>query len=208
MLKRLTILVVIACAASSLDAQTPECQKVAGAMLDHSKMDHAAHQASMNDCPAPVGSLPSLPGQAAFGSIAEVVHLLDADPNTDWTKVNVDALRQHLIDMDEVTMHASVKQRNIPGGVELQVTGVGRTAEAIKRMAVNHTRTLEEGGDMRASARVITNGATILATARDTNDARAVARLRGLGFAGIMTLGNHHAPHHLALARGDAVHTH
>ena len=29
------------------------------------------------------------PGQAAFAAIQEIVALLDADPSTDWSKVNI-----------------------------------------------------------------------------------------------------------------------
>src|SRR5690348_17327314 len=36
------------------------------------------------------------PGQAAFGAIQEMVESLQADPQTDWSKVDVDALREHL----------------------------------------------------------------------------------------------------------------
>jgi hypothetical protein len=42
-------------------------------------------------------------------------------------------------------------------------------------------------------------------TARDAEDAKAVARVRGLGFIGLLTLGAHHQPHHLAMARGRAM---
>ncbi|MGA7666054.1 MAG: hypothetical protein WBW13_14615, partial [Pseudolabrys sp.] len=45
---------------------------------------------------------PTLPGQDAFGTIQEIVQTLQSDPKTDWSKVNIDALRQHLIDMNEV----------------------------------------------------------------------------------------------------------
>ena len=44
---------------------------------------------------------PPMPGQDAFGAIQEIVQILDADPKTDWSKVDLEALRQHLIDMDE-----------------------------------------------------------------------------------------------------------
>lgn len=46
---------------------------------------------------------PTLPGQDAFGTIQEIVQILQSDPTTDWSKVNISALRQHLIDMNEVT---------------------------------------------------------------------------------------------------------
>jgi hypothetical protein len=36
--------------------------------------------------------------------------MLEADPKTDWSKVNISALREHLIDMDEVTMRASATE--------------------------------------------------------------------------------------------------
>ena len=186
--------------AQSADAK-PDCSKMSMADADHANMDHAAHMAAMKAC---AGALPTQPGQAAFGAISEIVRMLEADPNTDWSKVNVEALRQHLIDMDDVTMHAMVSQRSIPGGVELTVTGAGRTAGAIKRMAVNHTRMLDQEGKYHATAAERSDGALITVTAKDPGDSRLVAQIRGLGFAGLMTEGDHHAAHHLAIARGDA----
>ncbi|MCC2098329.1 MAG: hypothetical protein KDJ29_15640, partial [Hyphomicrobiales bacterium] len=43
---------------------------------------------------------PVQPGQSAFAAIQEIVEILEADRSTDWSKVNIPALRQHLIDMD------------------------------------------------------------------------------------------------------------
>src|SRR3954465_304894 len=81
---------------------------------------------------------PTQPGQAAYGAIAEVVRLLEADPNTDWTRVNIEALRQHLIDMDEVTLRSSATQRNVEGGLEINITGSGRTVGAIRQLLTSH----------------------------------------------------------------------
>jgi hypothetical protein len=100
-------------------------------------------------------------------------------------------------------MHAAVTQRNIPGGVELTVTGAGRTAGAIKRMALNHTRMLDQASAYHATAAERSDGAVITVTAQNPDDSRLVAQIRGLGFAGLMTEGDHHAAHHLAIARGD-----
>ena len=75
-----------------------------------------------------------MPGQEAFGTIQEIVRILEADPATDWSKVNIGALREHLIDMDEVTMRARAVERALADGVEITVTGEGRTRAAIKRM--------------------------------------------------------------------------
>lgn len=179
----------------------PDCSKMDAGDMDHANMDHAAHMAMMQAC---AGPKPTQPGQAAFGAISEVVRMLKADPSTNWDKVDIEALRQHLIDMDDVMMHSDVSQRNVPGGVELTVTGSGRTADAIKRIAVNHTRMLDLDNDYHASAVERSNGALITVTAKNANDSRMVAQIRGLGFAGLMTEGDHHAAHHLAIARGDA----
>ena len=50
------------------------------------------------------GAVATQPGQGAFAAIQEIVEILAADPKTDWSKVNIDALRQHLIDMNNVTL--------------------------------------------------------------------------------------------------------
>ena len=85
-------------------------------------------------------------GQDAFGTIAEVVQILEADPATDWSKVDIGALREHLIDMNEVTLRAVATQRALDNGVEITVTGEGRTREAIKRMLPAHARELSQIG--------------------------------------------------------------
>jgi len=145
------------------------------------------------------------PGQAAFGAIRDVVRTLESDPKTDWSKVNLEALRQHLIDMDDVTMRSEVVQRPIAGGLQMDITGAGRTTFAIRRMITSHGAMLDQSTDYHASVVEIPNGTRLTVTSRNPEDAKAVARIRGLGFAGILTEGDHHAQHHIALARGDAM---
>jgi hypothetical protein len=62
------------------------------------------------------------------------VQILDADPKTDWSKVDLEALRQHLIDMDEVTLSAAAAAKRDRGSLKIAVTGLGRTLVAIQRM--------------------------------------------------------------------------
>jgi hypothetical protein len=172
------------------------------AMADHASMDHTAHAAALAKCDA--RPLPTMSGQAAFAAITEIVRLLDADSATDWSKVNIEALRQHLIDMDEVTMRSSIAQRNIDGGAVFEVTGTGRTVMAIRRLAASHARMIGQEGIYRTNEVEIPDGARVTITLVNAANSAAVARLRGLGYAGLLTEGNHHAAHHLALARGDA----
>jgi hypothetical protein len=156
------------------------------------------------------GPQPTETGQAAFATIAEIVKLLDADPRTDWSKVNVEALRQHLIDMDEVTMRAAVRSEPVEGGAAFIVTGSGRTLEAIRRMTRSRAATGTADNSIRMRVTDVDGGVRFVALAGNPSDARAVARIRGLGFIGVVSLGDHHAPHHLGIANGSmaAMHGH
>lgn len=70
---------------------------------------------------------PTMPGQDAFGTIAEIVRILDADLATDWARVDIERLRQHLIDMNAVVLHSAVRETLVPGGLAMEITGTGRT---------------------------------------------------------------------------------
>jgi hypothetical protein len=141
---------------------------------------------------------PTMPGQDAFGAIQEIVQILQSDPKTDWSKVNIDALRQHLIDMNEVTLHAAAAQRMIDNGIEITVTGEGRTLEAIKRMVPAHVNELHEIG-WSAKSEDLPNGVKLTVLA---SEAQPLTKLKALGFMGIMVQGGHHQPHHLMMAMG------
>ena len=141
---------------------------------------------------------PTMPGQDAFGAIQEVVQILQSDPKTDWSKVNIDALRQHLIDMNEVTLHAVATPRVFDNGIEFTVTGEGRTLEAIKRMVPAHVNELHEIG-WNAKSDDLPNGVKLTVMA---SEAQPLIKLKALGFMGIMVQGGHHQPHHLMVATG------
>jgi hypothetical protein len=144
-----------------------------------------------------------MPGQDAFGAIAEIVRLLDADPATDWTRVDLERLRQHLIDMNEVVLRARVSQRPLPAGLAMTVAGTGRTERAIRAMVVSHAAELDRTVSYSAKTEPIPGGVVLTVLSKTPDDATAVARLRGLGFIGLLTEGAHHGPHHLAMARGE-----
>ena len=46
-----------------------------------------------------------------------------ADADLDWSKIALAALRQHLFDMNEVTLKADAATKTIDGGLEIAVTG-------------------------------------------------------------------------------------
>jgi hypothetical protein len=59
----------------------------------HDQAGHSAMHATSHAAPQPTE-----PGQGAFAAIAEIIALLEADPNTDWSKVDITALREHLVE--------------------------------------------------------------------------------------------------------------
>ena len=147
--------------------------------------------------------VPTMPGQDAFGAIQEIVRILEADLGTDWSKVSIVALREHLIDMNEVTLKAVAVERAIDGGVQIDVTGSGRTLAAIRRMLPAHARELNGLSDWRAKTEALANGVRLTVT---SPTAAEIAHVRGLGFIGLMVSGSHHQSHHLAMAKGEHIH--
>ena len=164
------------------------------------------HDPSMHaQAPQRAVVLPTQPGQDAYAAIAEIVRILDADSATDWSKVNLEALRAHLVDMTRVTLHAQSRTSNVPNGLQMDVTGDPETAAAIRRMLGEHVMMLDAMDDYAASATEIPGGMRLTVRAKRGDD-RTTAKIRGLGFIGLLTVGAHHAEHHLALARGEAMH--
>jgi len=62
----------------------------------------------------------------------------------DYVGYDLEALRQHLIDMNEVTLKADAVAKPVDGGLAITVTGTGRTVDAIQRMALAHARFIEK----------------------------------------------------------------
>ncbi len=146
---------------------------------------------------------PTETGQSAFAAIAEIVQILSDDPDTDWAKVNIQALRDHLVDMELVTTEADVRSESEGRIVEFHVSGTGDVANAIERMALAHSPMLEMATAWVVSAAPSANGATMRIEV-DTD--HELARVRGLGFFGVMTIGAHHQAHHLQMALGEDPH--
>jgi hypothetical protein len=148
------------------------------------------------------GSAPSEPGQAAFAAIQEIVRILEADPKTDWSKVNIEALRQHLIDMNDVTLAARVASEPVEVGMRYTVTGDGPVQESIRRMVAAHAATMDGVDGWHFEAATAEGGAVLIVRP----PAKDMEKLHGLGFIGVLTRGMHHQMHHLMIARGENPH--
>ena len=176
----------------------------------HSHQEHMADQASEQKTPTMVG-------QYAFATLAEIVALLEADPNTNWSKVDVESLRQHLIDMDRVTLSSMVVSSLIDAGMRITVTGLEpSTIGSIQRMTQAHAAAqsaaishdvIEKNAPpaWHYAVQLIDNGAEMSVTADDEDE---IPRIRALGFIGIMVSGMHHQAHHWSMAKGENLHDH
>jgi hypothetical protein len=96
-----------------------------------------------------------------FAAIAEIVMLLRDDPKTDWTQVDIKALRYHLVDMDNVTTQASVVRSIDELNVTFMVAGDESTAQSIQRMALAQGPMLQHSTGWIISEREQSNGATM-----------------------------------------------
>lgn len=140
-------------------------------------------------------------GQDAFAALQSVVQQLEADPATDWSKVNIDALRDHLIDMNLVTLQAAVVTEQVEGGARYTVTGTGNVLGAIQRMVPAHAAQMASDPAFHATTTLLNDGVSLTVHATDPAN---VAKVRALGFMGFMVQGDHHLPHHLMMATGSS----
>lgn len=187
--------VILTCLVASAWADESSAQNHAA---NHDREHGMNHGQQMGETLIPAS--PTEPGQSAFAAIQEIVELLQSDPNTNWANVDIERLRQHLIDMDNVTLRSDVTLENIETGYRYVITSETDTVVAsIQRMVTSHVETMAGLQPWEQKVELIAEGVILTATGGTEAQNR---ELRGLGFLGLLTAGMHHQPHHLAIARG------
>lgn len=163
-------------------------------------MDHSAHM-------QPARSVPTLtePGQGAFAALSEAVRVLEADPETDWGQVDLASLRTHLVDMDRLVTDTVVMETMLPDGILAAATGNDATIATLRRMVPAHAAQLAQDDRWQVDATETDTGAELRVT---STDPAVAARIKGLGFFGLMASQDHHREHHLMMARGEDAHAH
>jgi hypothetical protein len=146
------------------------------------------------------GPQPAMPGQDLFGAVTEIVGILNDDPATDWTKVDIDALHAHLLDMHLVATESRPAVERIAGGVRVTLDRTGVAGTAAERMLAAHGPILQAAFGWRAVLEI--DDREIQWTVLAANGSADAARIRALGFFGLLASGAHHQSHHLAIARG------
>ena len=156
---------------------------------------HSSH----SNMTAEIRSTVTEPGQSAFAAIAEITELLRKDASTDWSRVDIEALRQHLVNMELVTLGAEVETELSSQGVIFEVSGDKRIRQAIQAMVPAHAPFLEIETGWKVVVIEVEDGVTMQVSG-DAN------QILALNFIGLMTIGAHHPEHHLSLARGITEH--
>ncbi len=189
----------------------PEHKKIHHANIEHSSgMEHSNnmnHNINSNNHTIARASSNALTeaGTDPFAVIQEAITLLEANPDTDWSMVNIEALRSHLVEMQDMTLNVNVEQEPIKLGFKAVITPTTKRAlQSMSRVLSVHPSQMkkETGWDM-----FVTNNNGIFTVTVTTNQLQDVNKIRGLGYIGIMAYGNHHQPHHWAMASGDNPHS-
>lgn len=144
-------------------------------------------------------------GNDAFGTIQEVIQVLNNNPHTNWKEVNIEALRQHLVDMHDMTFNVNVlSQQPIENGVLISLKATtARAQDALTRVFKAHPMMLEKESGWKMDVKLKEGMYTLTITTSKLNE---VDKIRGLGYIGIMAWGGHHQPHHWMMATGKNPH--
>lgn len=141
--------------------------------------------------------MPTQTGQSAFASIAEIVAIPEDNPDAQWSDVSIDALRSHLVDMDQLALSALVATTQIDEQtIQFHITSEGNTLRAIQFMLPTHAQMVRESSNWEIVAVRESDGVQL--TIR-TGSSEAFIKFEALGFFGFMTIG----AHHLQIAKGD-----
>lgn len=135
----------------------------AGYVIANNNNDHSAHHSHQTN----VTTFPSEQGQSAFAAIAEIVTILENDPNTNWSKVNINALREHLVDMNALTLNASVSIEKSTTSIIFDAAGTGTTLRALQNMVPAHARELDKMDDWTAVGEKTDKGAILKCRSSD-----------------------------------------
>ena len=185
-------------------------------IMNHSNMKHTSgmeHSSDMNHNTNSVdhkiarnfNSVLTEAGTDPFAVIQEVIALLEANPDTDWSVINIEALRSHLVEMQDMTLNVTVEQQPINLGFMAVITPTtNRALDSLIQVLAAHPSQMkiETGWDM-----TVANNNGIFTITVTTDQLFDVDKIRGLGYIGIIAYGNHHQPHHWAMVSGENPHS-
>ncbi len=168
--------------------------------------EHAPAPESSHVSPSPnQETVLQAPGQAVFGTVQEAIRQLEADSTTDWSQVDVDRLRRHLLDMHNVAVHVTVEEKaSIENGVRLRVRPTREAAHAsLDRVLAAHPHMLKQETGWSMAVEEQDDAYVLRVTTDNPNE---TVKIRALGYMGLLAYGSHHQSHHWQLVQGKHPH--
>lgn len=168
--------------------------------------NHAPHHGEQNSSAPDQTTVLQAPGQSAFGAVQEAIRRLEADSTTDWSEVDVDRLRQHLVDMHHVALNVAVEEKSaIEKGLRLRIRPTEKAARAsLDRVLEAHPMMLKQ--ETGWTMEVEKNDASYVLRVT-SSDASEADKIRALGYMGLLAYGSHHQRHHWHLVQGADPHS-
>ncbi len=151
----------------------------------------------------PLPWTPHESGQSIFGAISEINEIAERE-DINWANVDMDALWEHLKDMNSLMIYTSVEKQELSNGLVMNVTGDEKSTRAMDEMIPAHSNFLMSvRPNWDISFRKIEKGYSIRVVSEDNNE---TLKIKALGFSGFMVQNDHHGAHHLGIALGQHVH--
>ncbi len=146
--------------------------------------------------------LPREGGQSTFAALIEIVDLLERDPKTNWAKVNIGSLHEHLLDMNHLMLATQATTSVLSDSrIQFTVRGTADSIPSIHRMVPAHSRFIGQSRGWEIQHELTDTGATLTITVEETD---LLDRLNALGFYGFMSMDSHHQAHHYQMAIGNS----
>ena len=134
-------------------------------------------------------------------AVSVVMAELEADPNTDWDAVNLDALLTHLADLDMVLQNAYVQEDALRSmGYRFSIDGDGPTIAALRRVLTAHIQATQGSDDWHYEASF--TGSRVELLVHSSGDGYSL--LSSQGFLGMLLSHELSLVRHMAIATGEA----
>lgn len=139
-------------------------------------------------------------GQATFAALIEIVAKLEQDAKTDWGAVDLDSLREHLLDMNHLVLDTVATKSLIRDTqIQFEIRGTAVSIPSIHRMVPAHSKFIRQSRGWTIESVLNDDGAMLTITVEDK---ATMNRINALGFYGFMSLDSHHQSHHYQIAIG------
>lgn len=143
-------------------------------------------------------------GTDPFAVIQEAIKGLEAGADTNWTKVDFEGLRKHLVEMNDMTLNVDVQETDIEDGFKAIVIPThNRAIRSLSNVLKNHPVMMEAETGWKMKVERVNDLFVIKVTTKKLEE---VDKIRGLGYIGVMAYGNHHQPHHKGMVLGNNPH--